>query len=115
MTSAYLAISFLKQTPLPEKQLRIFLSYLPQEPLKEYLSNADIYKGKRNMSKLDLIDMIITKKTKKMSYTDEDDELSKEEANNLLKHNNFDKKELKEKNTNNLPEVKAKPKFINNN
>ena len=37
MTSAYLAISFLKQTPLPEKQLRIFLSYLPQEPLKEYL------------------------------------------------------------------------------
>ena len=25
MTSAYLAISFLKQTPLPEKQLRIFL------------------------------------------------------------------------------------------
>ena len=115
MTSAYLAISFFKQNPLPEKQLRTFLSYLPQEPLKEYLSNSDIYKGKRNMSKLDLIDMIITKKTKKMSYTDEDDELSKEEANNLLKHNNFDKKELKEKNTNNLPEVKAKPKFINNN
>ena len=82
MTSAYLAISFLKQTPLPEKQLRIFLSYLPQEPLKEYLSNADIYKAKRNMSKLDLIDMIIIEKTKKMSYTDEDDELSKEEANN---------------------------------
>ena len=51
MTSAYLAISFLKQTPLPERQLRIFLSYLPQEPLKEYLSNADIYKGKRYMPK----------------------------------------------------------------
>ena len=51
MTSAYLAISFLKQTPLPERQLRIFLSYLPQERLKEYLSNADIYKGKRNMPK----------------------------------------------------------------
>ena len=34
MTSAYLAISFLKQTPLPEKQLKIFLPYLPQEPLK---------------------------------------------------------------------------------
>ena len=42
MTSAYLAIYFLRQTPLPEKQLRIFLSYLPQEPLKEYLYNADI-------------------------------------------------------------------------
>ena len=62
MTSAYLAISFLKQTPLPEKQLRIFLSYLPQEPLKEYLFNANIYKGKRNMSKIDLIDIIISEK-----------------------------------------------------
>ena len=65
MTSAYLAISFLKQAPLPEKQLRIFLSYIPQEPLKEYLSNANIYKGRRNMSKHDLNDMIITEKTKK--------------------------------------------------
>ena len=59
------SISFLKQSPLPEKQLRIFLSYLPQDPFKEYLHNADIYKGRRNMSKNDLIDMIITgKKTK---------------------------------------------------
>ena len=62
MTSAYLAISFLKQMPSPEKQSRIFLSYLPQQPLKEYLYNADIYKGKRNMSKVDLVDMIITEK-----------------------------------------------------
>ena len=67
MTSAYLAVSFLKQTPLPEKQLKI-LSYLPQEPLKEYLYNADIYKGKRNMSKHDLIDMIITGKSKETIY-----------------------------------------------
>ena len=65
MTSAYLPFSFLEQTPLPEKQLRIFLSYLPQDPLKEYLYNAAIYKGKRNMSKVDLIDMIITEKNKK--------------------------------------------------
>ena len=36
MTSAYLAISFLKQTPIAKKQVRIFLSYLSQEPLKEY-------------------------------------------------------------------------------
>ena len=65
MTSAYLAISFLKQTSLPEKQLRIFLWYLPQEPLKEYLYNVDISEGKKNMSKVDLIDMIITGKSKK--------------------------------------------------
>ena len=44
MASGYLAISFLKQTPLPEKQLRIFLSYLLQEPQKDYLFNASIYK-----------------------------------------------------------------------
>ena len=65
MASRYLAISFLKQTPLPEKQLRIFLSYLPQEPPKACLFNASIYKGRRNMSKHDLIDMIITEKSKK--------------------------------------------------
>ena len=89
MTSAYLAISFLKQTPLPEKQLRIFLSYLPQEPLKEYLYNADVYKGKRNMSKIDLIDMVITEKNKKIVYSQVDDDLLKEKANELLKNNSF--------------------------
>ena len=77
MTSAYLAISFLKQTPLPEKQLRIFLSYLPQELLKEYLYNAEIYKGKRNMSKIDLIDAIISEKNKKIAYSQENEELTK--------------------------------------
>ena len=92
MTSAYLAISFLQKTPLPEKQLRIFLSHLPQETLKEYLSNADIYKGKKNMSKNDLIDMIITERSKNVIYTQEDDELTKEEARELLKNNNFVKK-----------------------
>ena len=63
MASAYLVISFL--TPLPEKQLRIFLSYLPQEPLKDHLFNASIYKARSIMSKHYLIDMIITKKSKK--------------------------------------------------
>ena len=33
--------------------------------LKEYLYNADIYKGKRNMSKHGLIYMIIIGKTRK--------------------------------------------------
>ena len=105
MASAYLAIAFLKQTPLPEKQLRIFLSYLPQEPLKEYLYNADIYKGRRNMSKHDLIDMIITEKNKKIVYSQEDDDLSEEEVNNLLKNNNYT--------PNTTPEIKPKPKLLN--
>ena len=100
MTSAYLAISFLRQTPLPEKQLRIFLSYLPQEPLKEYLYNAHIYKGRRNMWKNNLIDMIITERSKEVTYTQEDAELTKEEARELLK--------------NTMPWIKAKPKLLNN-
>ena len=64
MASAYLVISFLTPLP-PEKQLRIFLSYLPQEPLKDHLFNASIYKARSIMSKHYLIDMIITKKSKK--------------------------------------------------
>ena len=45
--SAYLVISILKNSPIPEKQIRIFLSYLTQEPLKKYLTHSNIYKGKK--------------------------------------------------------------------
>ena len=62
MPSSFLAISLLKQSLLPEKQLRIFLSHLSQLSLKEYLSEANIYKVKRNMNRVDLIDMIISNK-----------------------------------------------------
>ena len=54
------------------------------------------------MSKNDLIDIIITEKTKKITYTEENDELTKEEANKLLKNNNISS------------EVKAKSKPLNN-
>ena len=104
MTSAYLATSFLKQTSLPEKQLRIFLSYLPQEPLKEYLYNADIYKRTRNMSKHDLIDMIFAEKNETTVYSQEDHDLSKGKANELLKNNSFVKR-------NSTPQIKAKSKL----
>ena len=46
MTSAFIAISKLKQINMTEKQLTNFLSYLSQEVFREYLSNSDIYKGK---------------------------------------------------------------------
>ena len=49
--ASYLAISILKQSIMPEKQLRMFLFYLPQESLKEYLEYAIIYDGKRSKSK----------------------------------------------------------------
>ena len=67
------------------------------------------------MSKLDLKDIIITEKTKKIIYTDENDEITKEEANNLLNNNSFPKKELKENNISTVSsEVKAKHKHCNN-
>ena len=84
MTSAYLAISILKKSPIPEKQLKVFLSYLPQAALKEYSSKANIYNGRRNMSKNDLMDMIISDKDKNKIYTSEGDDLTQEEINNLL-------------------------------
>ena len=114
MTSAYLAIAFLKQTPFPEKQFTIFLSYLQQEPLKEYLSDGNIYRGRRNMSKHDLIDMIITGKTKKIIYTQENDELTKKEATERLK-NSFDRKELQQNTiSTNSSESNAWSKPLNN-
>ena len=60
------------------------------------------------MLKIDLIDIIISEKDKKTAYTQEDDDLTKEKANELLKNNNFTRKELKESTP---TEVKAKPKL----
>ena len=77
---------FLKKN-LPEKQLRIFLSYLPQIQLKEYLSMAEIYNGRKNMSKHDLIDMIITGKNKHNIYVEENT-LSKEVEDMLVDMDN---------------------------
>ena len=96
MTSAYLAISFLKQTLLPGKQLRIFSNYLPQDPLKEYLSCSGIYKGRKNRSKHDLIDMIINEKD--ISIKEElIDDMSEEEAIKLLNNDNFAKPKISNK------------------
>ena len=54
------------------------------------------------MSKIDLIYVIITEKFLKIVYSQEDDDLSKEKANELLK-----KKKIS-------PKIKAKPKLLNN-
>ena len=83
MPSSYVAISLLKQSSLPGKQLSIFLSHLSQQSLKEYLSEANIYDGKRNTNKVNLIDMIILGKDKTNINT-HDDKLTQEEINNIL-------------------------------
>ena len=47
MTTAYLAISILKQSKIPVDQLKIFLTYVNQKALKEYLNITGIYRGKK--------------------------------------------------------------------
>ena len=50
MTTAYLAISILKDSKIPLEQLKKFLSYVNQKALKEYLYISNIYKGKKKLN-----------------------------------------------------------------
>ena len=47
MTTAYLAVSILKKSNIPIDQLKLFLTYVNQKALKEYLNITGIYKGKK--------------------------------------------------------------------
>ena len=59
--------------------------------------------------------MISTEKSKKIIHTRENDDLTTEEANELLKDSNFAKQLLKENNTSNISlELKARPRLLNN-
>ena len=87
MTSAFIAVSILKQSSMSEKQLTNFLFYLLQEALKEYLTNADIYKGKKRFSKNELIEMIITNKPITTTHFNKDEEMTKKQAIDLIKTN----------------------------
>ena len=53
--------------------------------MREYLFNADIYKERNRISKNELVEMIITGKPKTIKYFDREDELTKEDAIELLK------------------------------
>ena len=87
MTPAFIAISILKQSSMSEKQLTSSLFYLSQEALKEYLTNAYIYKGKKRLSKNELIEMIITNKPITTTHFKKDEEMRKEEAIDLFNTN----------------------------
>ena len=65
---------------MSEKQLTKFLFYLSEDALREYLFNADIYKGRKRLSKNELIEMIITDKTQPMKHFDKYEELTNEDA-----------------------------------
>ena len=84
MTSAFIAISILKQSSMSAKKLTSFLLYLSQEALKEYLANADINKGKKRLTKNELIEMIITEKPITITHFNKDEEKTKEQATDFL-------------------------------
>ena len=65
---------------MSEKQLTKFLFYLSEDALREYLFNADIYKGRKRLSKNELIEMIITDKPQPIKQFDKYEELMNEDA-----------------------------------
>ena len=70
--------------PTP-KQLKIFLSYLPNELLLEYLSLANVYDGNKPISKSVLIDLIVYDSySAENVYTEKDNKLTIDEVNKLL-------------------------------
>ena len=82
MTTAYLATSILKLSKIPNDQLKIFLTYVNQKALKEYLNVTGIYRGKKNLTILELIDLIIN--GNKSNNTTKNNELTIDEVNNIL-------------------------------
>ena len=82
MTTAYLATSILKLSKIPNDQLKIFLTYVNQKALKEYLNITGIYRGKRNLTTLELIDLIIN--GNKSNSTNKNNELTIDEVSNTL-------------------------------
>ena len=82
MTTAYLAISILKKSKTPPNQLNIFLIYVNQKALKEYLNISGIYRGKKKLTTLELIDLIIN--GNKSNNVTKNNELTIDEVNNIL-------------------------------
>ena len=86
MTSAYLAMSILKQSIIPIEQLKIFLSQVNQKALKEYLSLSNICNNKKKLSTSELIDLIINGNPKN-NVKKNNNELSIDEFNESLNNN----------------------------
>ena len=84
MTSAYLTISVLKQSKILIEELKIFLSYVNQKALKEYLNLSNIYNGKKKLCILNLIDLIVNGKNNDKPISNE---LSIDEVNKILNNN----------------------------
>ena len=82
MTTAYVAIRILKKSKIPTDQLKIFLTYVNQKALKEYLYITNIYRGKKNLTNNELINLILNGDN--TNNNDTCTELTIEEVNNIL-------------------------------
>ena len=82
MTTAYLAISILKNSKIPIDQLKIFLTYVNQKALKEYLYISNIYRGQKNLTTNELINLIINGNN--TNNVNNINELTMDEVNNIL-------------------------------
>ena len=82
MTTVYLAISILKNSKIPIDQLKIFLTYVNQKALKEYLYISNIYRGQKNLTTNELINLIINGNN--TNNVNNINELTMDEVNNIL-------------------------------
>ena len=82
MTTAYLAIRILKKSKIPTDQVKIFLTYVNRKALKEYLYITNIYRGKKNLTNNELINLILNDDN--TNNNDTCTELTIEEVNNIL-------------------------------
>ena len=87
MSSVYLAISLLKQSNIPEIQLKILLSYLHPKALYDYLEEEGIYLPNKDIWKKFLVDMIVRIKLIKAEYTEQDKDLPPERIYELIHEN----------------------------
>ena len=72
---------------MSEKLLINFLFYLSQEALKAHLANAEVYKGKKRLTKNELDEMIIIEKPINITHFNKDEEMTKQQAIDLLYSN----------------------------
>ena len=82
MTTAYLVMRILKKSKIPTDQLKIFLTYVNRKALKEYLYITNIYRGKKNLTNNELINLILNGDSTNNNETCT--ELTIEEVNNIL-------------------------------
>ena len=87
MYSSFIAISILLKSDIGEKCLTNFLKNVSTSALRKYLKLANIYKGESTKNKTELIGMIIYGCITNSKNKYEKKEISKDQANKILRKN----------------------------